>query len=99
MFPQMLYIGLYVCVLWSVALYVAKTWTLRRNEQKRLQTFEMWMWRRMERVKWTDKIKNAGTNKEEKINWLGYWLRRNCLLKDALEGMVNGKKVRGRRRY
>ena len=24
------------------------------------------------------------------------WLRRNCLLKDALEGMVNGKKVRGR---
>ena len=33
-------------------------------------------------------------------NWLGHWLRRNCLLeKDALEGMVNGKKVRGRRRY
>ena len=25
--------------------------------------------------------------------------RRNCLLKDALEGMVHGKKVRGRRRY
>ena len=32
-------------------------------------------------------------------NWLGHWLWRNCLLKDALEGMVNGKKVRGRRRY
>ena len=29
----------------------------------------------------------------------GHRLRRNCLLKDALEGMVNGKKVRGRRRY
>ena len=35
--------------------------------------------------------------RKRKINWLGHWLRRNCLLKDALEGMVNGKKVRGRR--
>ncbi|KAJ4438188.1 hypothetical protein ANN_14127 [Periplaneta americana] len=36
---------------------------------------------------------------EEKRNWLGHWLRRNCLLKDALEEMVNGRRVRGRRRY
>ena len=66
----------------------------------------------MERVKWTDKIKNAvvlervGEGrimleliKNKKRNWLSHWLRRNCLLKDALEGMVNGKKVHGRRRY
>ena len=66
----------------------------------------------MERVKWMDKIKNAvvlgrvGEGrimleliKKRKRNWLGRWLRRNCLLKVALEGMVNGKKVRGRRRY
>ncbi|KAJ4447219.1 hypothetical protein ANN_09221 [Periplaneta americana] len=26
-------------------------------------------------------------------DWLGDWLRRNCLLKDALEGMVNGRRV------
>ena len=31
--------------------------------------------------------------KKRKINWLGHWLRRNYLLKDALEGMVNKKKV------
>ena len=37
--------------------------------------------------------------KKRKRNWLGHWLRRNCLLKDALEGMVNGKKVHGRRRF
>ena len=37
--------------------------------------------------------------KKWKRNWLGHWLRRNCLLKGALEGMVNGKKVRDRRRY
>ena len=37
--------------------------------------------------------------KKRKINWLGHWLRRNCLLKDALKGMVNGKKVYRRRIY
>ena len=37
--------------------------------------------------------------RKRKRNWLGHSLRRNCLLKDALEDMVNGKKVRGRRRY
>ena len=58
----------------------------------------------------TDKIKNAvvlervGEGrimleliKKRKRNWLGHWLRRNSLLKDALQGMVNRKKVRGRR--
>ena len=98
------------CFVWSVALYGAETWTLRRNEQKTLEAFEMWIWRRMERVKWTDKIKNAvvlervvegrimlEVIKKRKRNWLGHLLRMNCLLKDALEGMVNGKKVRGRR--
>ena len=28
-------------------------------KQKQLEAFEMWLWRRMERVKWTDKMKNA----------------------------------------
>ena len=37
--------------------------------------------------------------KKRKRNWLGHWLRRNCLLKDGLEGMVNGKKVRSKRIY
>ena len=100
------------CIVWSVASLGAETWTLRRNEQKRRKTFEMWVWRRLERVKWTDKIKSAyvlergGKGrimleliKKKKRNWLGLWLRRNCLLKDALEGMVKGKKVRSRRRY
>ena len=47
------------CFVWSVALYGAETWTLRRNEQKQLEAFEMSIWRRMERVTWTDIIKSA----------------------------------------
>ena len=100
------------CFVWRVALYGAETWTLLQNEQKRLEAFEMWIWRRMERVKWMDKTKNAVVLervvegrimleliKKRNRNWLRHWLRRNCMLKDALEGMVNAKKVRGRRRY
>ncbi|KAJ4443459.1 hypothetical protein ANN_05128 [Periplaneta americana] len=37
--------------------------------------------------------------RKRKRNWLGHWLRRNCFLNDALEGMVNGRRLRGRRRY
>ena len=90
---------------WSVALYSAETWTLRRNEQKRLKAFGMWICRRMERVKQTDKIKNAivlesvgegrimlEVIKKNKRNWLGHQLRRNYLLKDTLKGMVKGRK-------
>ena len=41
---------------------------------------------------------NAGTDKEEEKELAGPYIN-NCLLKDALEGIVNGKKVRGRRRH
>ena len=37
--------------------------------------------------------------KKKKKKCRGHWLKRNCLLKDALEGMVNGKKVHSRRIY
>ena len=44
---------------------------------------------------------NAGTDKEEKKKFAGTLAKNELLylLKDALEGIVNGKKVRGRRRY
>ena len=29
---------------WSLALYGEQTWTLQRNEQKRMEEFEMWIW-------------------------------------------------------
>jgi hypothetical protein len=34
------------CYLWSIALYGAETWTLRKMDQKYLESFEMWCWRR-----------------------------------------------------
>ncbi|KAJ4444468.1 hypothetical protein ANN_06260, partial [Periplaneta americana] len=94
------------CVVWSVVLYGAETWTLRRSEEKRIEAIGIWIWRKMERVKWTERIRNEAVLervdeergmlklvRKRKRNWLGHRLRRKYLLKDALEGMVN------RRRY
>jgi hypothetical protein len=36
------------CYVWSIALYGAETWTLRAIDQKHLESFEMWYWRRTE---------------------------------------------------
>ena len=41
-------------VVWSVALYGSETWTMRKDEIDRLQAFEMWIWRRMEKINWTE---------------------------------------------
>ena len=81
------------CYIWSMALYGAETWTLRAADQKHLEIFEMWCWRRMEKVSWTDHVRNEGVLRrvkeqrnilheisERKANWIGHILRRNFLL-------------------
>jgi len=40
------------------ALCGAETWTLRKVDQKYLESFETWCWRRMEKISWTDRVKN-----------------------------------------
>jgi hypothetical protein len=43
------------CYIWSIALYGAETWTLQKLDQKYLESFEMWCWRRMEKTSWMDR--------------------------------------------
>jgi hypothetical protein len=75
------------CYIWSIALYGAETWTLRKVDQKYLESFEMWCWRRMEKISWTDRVRNEEVLhrvKEErnmvhaikirKANWIGHIL-------------------------
>ncbi len=50
-------------VVWSVALYGAETWTLLREHVRRLEAFEMWIWRRMEGVSWQDKVTNEAVSR------------------------------------
>jgi len=46
------------CYFWSTALYVAKTWTLQTVDEKHLESFELWCWRRLEKINWTNHAKN-----------------------------------------
>jgi len=98
-------------VVWSVALYGAETWTLRKEEMRRLNALEMWLWRRMEKISWTDKKTNefvleqvGETRKlvnvvmERKKKWIGHVLRSDGLLKEVMEGKMVGKRPRGRPR-
>ena len=39
---------------WSVVLHGSETWTLRKENIKRLEAFEMWIEYRMERVSWME---------------------------------------------
>ena len=40
--------------IWSVAVYGSETWTLGNNEERVVNAFETWYWRRMLKIKWTE---------------------------------------------
>ena len=97
--------------IWSIASYGAETWTIRTVNRKHLESFEMWCWRRMEKIRWTDHVRNEEVLlrvKEQrniiheiskrKAKWIGHRLRRNCLLQRVIEGKIKRRiEVTGRR--
>jgi hypothetical protein len=63
----------------------------------------MWCWRRMEKISWTDRVRNEDVLlrvkeqrnilheiRKRKVNWIGHILRRNCLLQRITEGKIQG---------
>ena len=63
-------------VIWSVALYSAETWSLRKEDIRRIEALEMWIWRRIERISWTEKITNCRlTDMEAHLHVQVYRLR------------------------
>jgi hypothetical protein len=46
------------CYIWSITSYGDETVTLRAVDQKHLGSFEMWCWRRMEKISWIDHVRN-----------------------------------------
>ena len=92
-------------------MYGAETWTLRKADVKRLEACEMWFWRRMERISWTERRTNEDVLilvqeersimkiiKKRQKTWIGHILRHNNLLRDVIEGRMDGKRSRGRKR-
>ena len=72
-------------------------------DQKHLESFEMWCWRRTEKISWTDHVRNEEVLlrvkeqrnilheiRKRKANSIGHILRRNCLLQRITEGKIQG---------
>jgi hypothetical protein len=49
------------CYIWSIALCGAENWTFREVDQKYIVCFEMWCWRGLEYIYWTDCVRNEET--------------------------------------
>ena len=45
-------------LIWPVALYGCETWTMKQQIVDKFNAFEMWVWRRMQKVSWKDKKTN-----------------------------------------
>ena len=103
-----------ISLVWSVFLHGCESWTLRKEDERRITSFELWVWRRLLRVSWTERRTNEYirkrvgvpeekglliTVKKRKIAKYGHWKRREkSLVLSTIEGEVEGKRKRGRRR-
>lgn len=99
---------------YSVLLYGVETWTLKAKTMNRLEAFEMWIFRRLLRIPWTDRVRNdevlrrMGTErmllqivKKRKTAYLGHIFRNTKyqFLKLIMEGKIEGKRGIGRKKY
>ena len=57
-----------VCIVkamvFPVAMYGYKSWTIKKAEHQRIDAFELWFWRKLLRVPWTARRSNQSILKE-----------------------------------
>ena len=93
-------------------MYGCESWTVKKAEQRRIDAFELWCWRRLLRVPWTARRSNQsilkeispgisleGTMLKLKLQYFGHltW-RVDSLEKTLMLGGIGGKRRRGRQR-
>ena len=95
-----------------VVMYRCESWTIEKAECQRVDTFELWCWRRLLRVPWTARRSNQAILKDIspgcslegmmlklKLQYFGHLMRRVDLLKKTLMlGGIRGRRRRGRQR-
>ena len=104
--------------LWSINMVFpvvmcgCESWTLKKAEQRRIDAFELWCWRRLLRVPWTARRSNQSILKEISPGWSleGLMLKLKCqyfghliwradsLEKTLMLGETEGRRRRGRQR-
>ncbi|GFO42502.1 endonuclease-reverse transcriptase [Plakobranchus ocellatus] len=99
-------------LVWTVMTYGAEGWTIKKKQEKKINSTEMWFYRRLLRISWrerrTDQSILEELNEERKLlNYIkkrkliffGHTCRSKCtLMKNILQGRVEGKRQRGRPR-
>ena len=95
-----------------VVMYGCESWTVKKAERQRIDTFGLWCWRRLLRVPWTARRSNQSILKEIspgislermmlklKLQYFGHLLRRvDSLEKTLMLGGIGGRRRRGRQR-
>ena len=51
-------------VFFPVVMYRCESWTIRKAEHLKIDAFELWCWRRLLRVPWTERRSNQSILKE-----------------------------------
>ena len=98
-------------MVFPVVLYGCESWTVKKAERQRIETFELWCWRRLLRVPWTARRSksilkeiNPGCSLERlmlklKIQHFGHLMGRADSFEQTLMlGRVEGRRRRGRQR-
>ena len=96
---------------WSTLMYGSESWTLNKTLKNKLNAAEMWCYRRMLRINWTDRVTNEEVLqrigmqrtlikeiRKRQINFLDHILRREKTEHLCLTGKIEGRKSRGRQR-
>jgi hypothetical protein len=95
--------------MYGIMLYGNETWTIAKEERKRIEAFEIWCFRKMLKISWTDIVTieevlermSEGRTlwnsiKKRRNEWIGHVLRYGGLLGLIIEGYVKGKNDRGK---
>ena len=57
-------VHLFKAMVFLVVVYGCESWTVKKAERRRIDAFELWCWRRLLRVLWTERSSNQSILKE-----------------------------------
>ena len=97
-------------MVFPMVMYGCESWTIKKAECRKIDTFELWCWRRLLTVSWTAKRSNQSILKEIspgcsleglmlklKLQYFGHLIRRADLFeKPLMLGKIEGRRRRGR---
>ena len=96
-------------LVFPAVMYGCESWTIKKAELQRIETFELWCWRRLLRVPWTARRSNQSIVKEInpehaleelmlklKCQYFGHLMwRADSLEKTLMLGKIEGRRIRG----